>query len=248
MQVSQFEIHRLVQRTLEALGAGYGADRDGARAVAWLEAHGLPGLAALAANLPELERGIKPPKLESAAAGNAAIDAAGLSAIAFGGAAFDLLLTRAPASGKGQANLHLRRCRSPLFLIPAALEAGPGSAFGLAWRTHLGEVMALVEADAVVRLFIRPGGDLPTLLLQPAAVDVDIQLAPTARGLSPVPEGMIAVVDRESLARQFARALDHGIAVDPALWRRIDAVAARVQVPASEESRRKGAGGGDANA
>ena len=44
MRASQFEIYRLVQRAMEALGAGYGVDRDAARMTAWLEARGLPGL------------------------------------------------------------------------------------------------------------------------------------------------------------------------------------------------------------
>src|SRR5258706_6551289 len=91
MQVSQFEILRLVQRALEGLGAGYGVDRDGARAVAWLEAHGLPGLAALAANLPDLERGIRPPRLESGSAGGLALDARGAPAITVARAAIDLV-------------------------------------------------------------------------------------------------------------------------------------------------------------
>ena len=55
-------------------------------------------------------------------------------------------------------------------------------------------------------------------------------------------------LDPAELARRYEISLAQGIEVDDALWRRIDAVAARVQVPASTESRLKGAGGGDANA
>jgi len=55
-------------------------------------------------------------------------------------------------------------------------------------------------------------------------------------------------LDSGELARRYENSLAQGIEVDDALWRRIDAVAARVQVPASTESRLKGAGGGDANA
>ena len=91
MRVSQFEIYRLSQRALEALGAGYGVDRDGARATAWLEARSLPGLSLLAADLPDLERGIRPPRLEGEADAEIAIDAAGGSAIAYAGALMDIL-------------------------------------------------------------------------------------------------------------------------------------------------------------
>src|SRR5690348_3808492 len=63
MRVSQFEIYRLIQRSMEALGAGYGVDRDAARFVAWLEARGLPGLAAFEQELGRLETGLPMPRL-----------------------------------------------------------------------------------------------------------------------------------------------------------------------------------------
>jgi hypothetical protein len=50
------------------------------------------------------------------------------------------------------------------------------------------------------------------------------------------------------LALAYDRSLQEGVNVDDSLWQRLSAVAARVQVPASEVSRQKGAGGGDANA
>jgi hypothetical protein len=249
MQVSQFEIHRLVQRTLEALGAGYGVDRDAARAVAWLEAHGFPGLPVMDVGLADLEAGIRPPKLQSVTTpGELMIDAGGASTIGFGSAAVDLLLARAVASGKGQVGLHLCRCRSPLFLIPVAVENSAEAAFSLAWETGHGGIEVRVEADHAATVFSGSGGNLRAALSESGESEVDIRVAPVSQGFSPPRSGMVAVLKPDDLARQFAQSLDGGVAVDPAIWRRIDAVAARVQVPASEESRRKGAGGGDANA
>jgi hypothetical protein len=248
MQVSQFEIYRLVQRALEGLGAGYGVDRDAAFAVAWLEARGLPGLASLAADLARLERGIGPTKLEPGARSDFAIDAGGASAIAFAGAVLDLLIARATAPGTGRARLRLRRCCSPLSLIPAAAENGSGVALQLAWQGQRSLIRVRVEADGGATLFLSPGEELRTALLAPATSEVEIQVALSSEALPPPKSGLIAVLDREGLARRLAHSLDHGIDVDPTIWRRIDEVAARVQVPASEESRLKGAGGGDANA
>jgi len=248
MQVSQFEIFRLVQRALEGLGAGYGVDRDGARTIAWLEARGLPGLAPLAADLADLEQGIRPPKLEPGEGADLAIDAGGGSAIVFGGAVIDLVIGRAVSPGMGQARLRVRRCRSPLFLIPTAVENALAFAIALAWRRLEVGVMARVETDGALTLFLAPGEDLRTALLEPTTSDVEIHVASTSQALPPVPSGLAAALDQNGLARPLARSLDHGVGVDPAIWRRIDRVAARVQVPASEESRRKGAGGGDANA
>lgn len=242
MQVSQFEIHRLVQRALEGLGAGYGADRDGGRAVAWLEAHGLPGLAALGADLPDLERGIRPPRLEYDGAGDPALEAGGASAITFASAAIDLALARAAASGRSR--LRLRRCRSPLYLIPAALEGASGAAIALDWPA----VIVRIEGEGALTLMSAPGLDLPAGLLDRAPCDIEIHVAPKGPDLPKTRGDLSEILGQDELARRLAQSLDHGITVDPALWRRIDAVAARVQVPASEESRRKGAGGGDANA
>src|SRR5262249_26381814 len=89
MRVSQFEIHRLVQRALEGSGAPYGVDRDGAQSVAWLEARGLPGLRLLAPDLPSLQNCFVGLRAEE---GKAAleIDAGGVSAIAYGSAVIDL--------------------------------------------------------------------------------------------------------------------------------------------------------------
>src|SRR5215469_5619050 len=103
MRVSQFEIYRLVQRALEGSGAPYGVDRDGALAVAWLEARGLPGLRLLRADLPGLDG-----KIDGLKFRREEIDAGGLSSIAYGSAVIDI--------ARGFPSLRLRRCRSPLFL------------------------------------------------------------------------------------------------------------------------------------
>ena len=243
MQVSQFEIYRLVQRALEALGAGHGTDRDAAFATAWLEARGLPGLALLVSDLPDLERGIGRPSGEGAS--GLEIDACGSSAITFAGAAIDLALAR--TVGPTPVRLLLRRCRSPLFLIPAAVENARGLAIDLAWQGQQCRILARAVAGGLT-LFLSPGQEVRATLLEPTACDVDFHLAPSGESPPPLGGGLATVLSPEGLARQLADSLDHGIAVDPAVWRRLDALAARVQVPASEESRLKGAGGGDANA
>jgi hypothetical protein len=215
MRVSQFEIHRLVQRALEGSGAPYGVDRDGARAVAWLEARGLPGLRLLLADLPGLDGRFQGLRLDGRE-----VDAAGVSAIAYGSAVIDLARTR--------PSLILRRCRSPLFVLPAAMDV-PGMT--LKWRQAAGEVFC---RDARIH-----GSE--AALLDATPTDVEIRTGAAAPA-DP------AFLDPAGLARRYERALAQGVEVEAEIWRRIDAVAARVQVPASAESRRKGAGGGDANA
>jgi hypothetical protein len=234
MRVSQFEIYRLCQRALEGLGAPYGVDQDGARAVAWLEARGLPGLAPLGADLARLDgsfAGLRLPAGE-------AIDAAGRSAIGFCGAVVDLLVALAAKD----AVLHLRRCRSPLFLLPPAVAAASrGVAFDLAWQAGEGTVACRIVPPGRVALAPAPGPALEAMLLGGDGTDV------AAASRRAEPGSAVAEPTEAYFAERLRQSLDLGIAVEPATWSAIGQIATRVQVPASEESRLKGAGGGDAN-
>ena len=218
MRVSQFEIYRLVQRALEGSGAPYGVDRDGAQAVAWLESRGLPGLSLLQEDLPLIEGRFTGLALTQNP-GSLEIDAAGTSAIAYGSAVIDL--------ARDGATLRLHRCRRPLFLLPPAVAAG--RPIQLRWR----DILCGVDADAGALLW---GGD-GEALLDSTPTEVEIRAGAATPAERPF-------LDPAELARRYANSLARGVEVDDGIWRRIDAVAARVQVPASVESRLKGAGGG----
>jgi hypothetical protein len=220
MRVSQFEIYRLVQRALEGSGAPYGVDRDGAQSVAWLEARGLPGLRLLAQDLASLQGCFAGLR---AATGKAdpEIHAGGISAIAYGSAVIDL--------ARGASKLRLRNCRSPIFLLPPAALAG--ARLWLRW----GEVIC--SADSSITLWASSS----EVLLEDAPAEIEILPGTVAAPAAPF-------LDPATLASRYERALLQGIEIDQEVWDRIGAVAARVQVPASAESRLKGAGGGDANA
>ena len=239
MRVSQFEIHRLIQRAMEALGAGYGVDRDAARCIAWLEARGLPGLAAFKSDLATLETGLPRPKIEHRSESEIAI-AFGGSVIAATGALLDLAVADVRRSGR--ALLRLSGCTAPLYLVPAAIEAGLDSALLLAWPTALGGVAALISGDGMT-LYLKPVTKIGAALL--AAPTGDVVLA--VPGVEPPSPDLEMALTPEDLAQRFDETLGKGVDVDAALWLRLDKVAARVQVPASVASRERGAGGGDAN-
>ena len=246
MQVSQFEIYRLCQRALEGPGAPYGIDRDGAAAAVWLEARGMPGLALLAGDLARLETpnafaGLTPRMSD---AGSAELDADGRPAVAFPGAAVDFLMLLALRSSDGCGWLAIEHCRSPLFLLPAAVAAVSAEAsLRLAW----GDVAAEVGPDG---LSIRIAAGRSWLAALSEAEPVTVRLAyhrsqmPAEAGVPGFEPGPTAA----ELTLAYDRSLQEGVNVDDSLWQRLSAVAARVQVPASEVSRIRGAGGGDANA
>ena len=238
MRVSQFEIYRLIQRSMEALGADYGVDRDAARFVSWLEARGLPGLAMFGQQLARLEAGLPRPRIEHRNGTDIDVAVDG-PAIACAGALLDLAVGYLRQSGDVQ--LRLRGCSAPVYLIPAAVEAD--LPLSLAWPTPRGEVSA-VMAEGAVSLFVKEGAAIDAALLDNSIGDVVLK---AIRKASPRRTGVGVALTADSLRQRLDHSLDAGVAVDPALWQRIDRVAARVQVPASTVSRERGAGGGDAN-
>ena len=246
MRVSQFEIYRICQRALEGLGAPYGVDRDGADAAVWLEARGLPGLALLAGELDRLDKpgafaGMTPHF--AAARGEATVEAGGRPAIAFPGAAVDLLLLLALQSPDRRGQLMIENCRSPLFLLPAAATAaGELSSLRLAW-----DGVAVMIESGRLSIWLPPGRPFATALGESGPHEVKLECSRGEPLAKPDSELKRALSETE-LALAFDRSLDEGVAVDDGIWQRLSAVAARVQVPASEVSRLKGAGGGDANA
>jgi len=248
MRVSQNEVYRLAQRALEGSGAPHGIDRDGAFAIAWLEARGLPGVAMLAAALDRMEGAFAPLPPPHRVGEAAILDLEGRPAVAWGAGVFDCfeLLTSGPAAA---SLLHVRSCRWPLFLLPfAARRAESGRGTRLRWGE--GETAVFLTADPAAGCRIvcaGEGRDLAAAMTGDLLADVVLSGMMTAVR-SPARPRSVQVVDTARLDAALQRGLAEGIAADDALWARIAAVASRVLVPASEESRARGAGGGDANA
>ncbi len=236
MQVSQFEIHRLIQRAMEALSAGYGVDRDAARHVTWLQARGFPALDLFERELAALELGLPQARLQSRSGAETIIDLTG-SPIACAGALVDFALAKFRQSG--EARFRLRGCTTPLFLIPALAETAPPGG-SLSWLAGESEV-SVTAGGGEASLFIAPETSLSEALAAPRG---DTLLAMPAL---PPASGLVQALSPRQQADRLNWCLSRGVDVDEALWRRIDRVAARVQVPASAASRERGAGGGDAN-
>lgn len=247
LRLSLNEVHRAAQRALEGAGAPHGVDRDGAQAVAWLEARGLPGLALLDASLGQMAGTFAPPPAPRRRAGGAAIDLAGRPALVWAGALVDCL--RLLNGEDGVSRLELAGCRWPLALLPeAAQQAAPGRTIELRWQVGPIRVAAVAAVDGACRIALGGGPVEPRrLFLDPAPADTTME---TSRGVTRAVDrpGAAVVLDAGAFERALEDSLAHGVAVEAALWQRISAAAQRVLVPASAESRARGAGGGDANA
>lgn len=246
MRVSQNEVYRTAQRALEGAGAAYGVDRDGAEAVAWLAARGLPGPALLAQALERMEDAFAPLAPPRQLHGTPLIDLGGRPAVAWAAAVIDCLDL---AQRAGMERLRLRACRWPLFLLPAALRhAQRGWAIQLRWNVGTAAVICALHGADGCRIIVEGGPpDLTPLFLNSAPVGVVLDAAGrNARVVGRIAD--VQLVDAPALDAALARSLTEGIEVDDAVWARLAGAARRVLVPASEESRARGAGGGDANA
>jgi len=234
--VSRNEIWRMVQRSLEASGAPPGIDREGADAVVWLESRGLPGVELFARDLKRLDPDcFAPVELRAEADGSMAIACGGRSAITLAGFVIDYAEVLARAAPDGRAVLHLGSCRTPAFLVPvAARRAAAGRAVGLRWKPGRRE-WHLVMLPPGASTHRNDSRDLDRLVEVRGTLTITLELGSgcAKRSLSAlnIPEAR----------------LDPGVAVDAGIWARITRRAARVLVPASRESRVRGAGGGDAN-
>jgi len=246
MRVSQNEIYRLCQRTLEGLGAPAGIDRDGAWSVAWLAARGLPGLLLLARDLERLDGSIGPLKV-APLGGRPAIDLAGQSALAAAGLILDYMRAVAAAATNRRTALLVARCRAPLFLLPMAVRASePRGRFRFAWSSADGGTLSISVAAGMAA---GTGIDGPAVLTDDRPVDVEIiHVADSTDPPESADSPVTGAIDEAAMTARLAETLALGIAVDPEIWARIGAVAARVLVPATAVSRERGAGGGDANA
>ncbi len=247
MRVSQNEVYRMAQRALEGAGAPYGIDRDGAQSVAWLAARDLPGLAMLAAALDAMEGAFAPilPPHQDGTEGD--LDLAGRPALVSAGSVMDCFALQL---GDGQrAALQLRRCRWPLFLLPlAASHAAHSRAVKLTWQAGA-MMLTCIAAPAGQCRIVLEGGEAPPDALFLDAGPATVMLETPTRNVRATPRTAPQhVIDTTALDEALRRSLGEGITVDDGVWARVMTAARRVLVPASEESRSRGAGGGDANA
>src|SRR5690606_18942820 len=136
----------------EASGAPFGVDRDGASAVAWLEARQLPGLELLAMTLRRMEGAFDPLPSPGFAARPPVLDLAGRPGIAWAGAIVECLDLGAARQPGEPAQIVVRRCRWPLRLLPALPDRAPrGTGLRLQWRYAEATMTCIADPDGRCR-------------------------------------------------------------------------------------------------
>jgi len=250
MKVSYNELSGLCRRAFQGLGFPDGCHDDAAEMVVWLEQHGLGGIAALQAGLDLIQDG-PPATLRRVFddPGLAVVDAAGGSALHCGALAVDL--AHAKARDSGLAVVRILNCHNRELLLGYLPRcARHGMNLLALWRDD-------PASGAVAQIAsLYAGHDYPMLLRYQILDDkrlpapdhgVTLITSPhfgLARSLHPNPNaaGLLELLEPEDFRERSRKAWSEGIEIDEAVWSRLKALADRLLVEESEESRRRGAG------
>jgi len=248
MRASLFEVWKLTQRTLEGVGVPDGHDREGAFAVQWLSERDFPGFEMFGEAKPEMA-GFWSLAIES----EAELQAAGSPLVSLGADVIDFCAAAADASESGAATVVVRRALGPVFLLPfAARRCLNAGACRLHWKNTNGMEFAAVVAGPETVWIDGPSGPAEDVWRElcdvSAPVDVGITFdreGAALRAGEEVPAG--ALVSPQTLKAGREIRLGNGVEIGQPLWDRMAEAARAVLVPATEQSRELGAGGGDAN-
>ncbi|MGF1610662.1 MAG: DUF3726 domain-containing protein [Kiloniellales bacterium] len=226
MIVTLNEVEQWCLRALAGAGTPAGIDEDAAWSAGWLVARGFPALELLVAALDRCPDAAAAARVSGTDAQT--FDAGSRSAIFLAGGLIDSAVAAA-ASGAVPARISVAALADPLFLLPIAeRHRRRGWCFQLQWRG------AAAGLD----------GNGPRLLGEPSAflsaIAVETSIA-CAR--QPLADMHLPVTLRPSdLDDRYAATLDKGVAVANETWTRLKTLGMRALVPASEESRTRGAG------
>ena len=223
MRLSLNEIEVTVRKAALGVGFPLGLAEDAGAAAAWLATAGLPVAEPIAAALFH-GCGEEPRLVSTGTVCTIATDTGRCSVLRAGPSACDLVIAAA-ASGK--------RIAVEAFVdVPMIAIAQAG----------------IASADAALPLVVeiagRPaallGGSMPVLFAAPAELAA-LVCERVRIGIAGGPE-QDAVP--HSLVEEREAVLAQGLRVNPELWRRVQAMAARTLVPATVQSRERGAGAG----
>ena len=222
---SYYEVYTNTQRAFSGLGFTYGSDEDAAFITTWLEVFGLNGIKLLNLKISELDNtfnaSIDPSEV------NDEFDCKNKSTLMIGPGLIDYLISK--IDKRNDFKLTLKNCSDPIFLIPLLYKYSKkniNSQFLLNQKVdaQITNKNICINRDIISTNFQRNFDLLLTKnILDEKKLDINIQ------------------------SSNFNNLLSSGINPDKKSWDEISKIAFRTFVPESEESRTKGAGGGDAN-
>ena len=222
---SYYEVFTNTQRAFSGLGFTYGSDEDAAFITTWLEVFGFDGIKLLTFKIEELDNtfnaSIDPSKI------NDEFDCKNKSSLVIGPGLVDYLISK--IDKRDNFKLTLKNCSDPIFLIPLLYKYAKkniSSQFLLNQKVYaqITNKNIRVNSDIISTNYQKNFDLLLTKnMLKEQKLDINIS------------------------SSNINNMLSRGINPDKESWEQISKIAFRTFVPESEESRAKGAGGGDAN-
>ena len=222
---SYYEVYTNTQRAFSGLGFTYGSDEDAAFITTWLEVFGFDGVKLLTFKIEELDNtfnaSIDPSKI------NDEFDCKNKSFLVIGPGLIDYLISK--IDKRDNFKLTLKNCNDPIFLIPLLYKYAKKNIYSQFLLDQKIDVQITNENIRVNREIISTNYQRNFDLLLTKKIFNEHKL------------------DINIPSSKINNMLSRGINPDKKSWDLISKIAFRTFVPESEESRAKGAGGGDAN-
>ena len=222
---SYYEVFTNTQRAFSGLGFTYGSDEDAAFITTWLEVFGFDGIKLLTFKIEELDNtfnaSIDPSKI------NDEFDCKNKSFLVIGPGLIDYLISK--INKRDNFKLTLKNCSDPIFLIPLLYKYAKkniNSQFLLDQKVYVQITNKNIRVNReIISTNYQRNFDLllTKKIFNEQKLDINIS------------------------SSNINNMLSKGINPDKKSWDQISKIAFRTFVPESEESRAKGAGGGDAN-
>ena len=222
---SYYEVYTNTQRAFSGLGFSYGSDEDAAFITTWLELCGLNGIKLLNLKIKDLDNSfnanIDPSKI------NSDFDCNNKSTLMIGPGLIDFLISK--VNNNIDFKITMKNCDDPIFLIPLLYKYAKKNINSQIISSHKIQAQITNKNIAVNKEIIS------------TTYQEDFDLLLTKNTIN---EQKLDIHIQSSKINEM---LSNGINPDKKSWDQISEIAFRTFVPESEESRSKGAGGGDAN-
>ena len=224
MSYSYYEVYTNAQRAFSGLGFPYGADEDAAYIISWLEAFELEGFNLFSSIQKKIDN-----NFNGALENNKLFNKINLkkrSCLMIGPGLIDFLNFHTLKNN--EINIEFQNCSDPLFLIPLLYRAIKKNIFSKIINQN--KIYAVLGKN---KIFIHDdikNNDCSNFILNMSTNEYQISKE-------------INSLDYNILNTNIS----NGLNPDQSSWDEISDLAFRTYVPESEESREKGAGGGDAN-
>ena len=222
---SYYEVYTNTQRAFSGLGFSYGSDEDAAFITTWLELCGLNGIKLLNLKIKDLDNSfnanIDPSKI------NSDFDCNNKSTLMIGPGLIDFLISK--VNNNINFKITMKNCDDPIFLIPLLYKYAKKNINSQIISSHKIQAQITNKNIAVNKEIVS------------TTYQEDFDLLLTKNTIN---EQKLDIHIQSSKINEM---LSNGINPDKKSWDQISEIAFRTFVPESEESRSKGAGGGDAN-